>query len=134
MVRVKLVDKTSYLFLGSCLFNKKEIFEKDILLAGEFGSLIIEEIKLTESGYIGLCTRLSGQTLNDLYTYKYVKDAEEEITNFIKDKSFDEIVKRVKLLMRIGMLEALDNKQDFKKGVIKDYVEFFDDEHIEEFI
>lgn len=134
MVRVKLVDKTSYLCLGSCLFNKKEIFEKDILLAGEFGSVIIEEIKLTERGYIGLCTRVTAQTLNDLYTYKYVKDAEEEITNFIKDKSFDELVKRVKLLIRIGMLEALDNKQDFKNGVIKDYVEFFDDEHIEDFI
>lgn len=134
MVRVKLVDKTSYLCLGSCLFNKKEIFEKDILLASEFGSVVIEEIKLTESGYIGLCTRLSGQTFNDLYTYKYVNDAEEEIINFIKDKPFGEIVKRVKLLIRMGMLEALDNRQDFKKGVIKDYVEFFDDEHIEDFI
>lgn len=134
MVRVKLVDKTSYLFLGSCLFNKKEISEKDILLANEFGSVIVEEIKLTEDGYVGLCNRVTAQTFNDLYTYKYIKDAEEEIVNFIKDKPFDELVKRVKLLMRMTMLEALDNKQNFKKGVIKDYVEFFDDEHIEDFI
>lgn len=134
MVRVKLVDKTSYLCLGSCLFNKKEIYEKDILLDGGFGSVIIETIKLTDDGYIGLCTRVSAQTFNDLYTYKYIKDAENEITNFIKDKSFDEVVKRVKLLIRIGMLEALNNKQDFKKGVIEEYVEFFNDEHIEDFI
>lgn len=134
MVRVKLVDKTSYLCLGSCLFNKKEISEKDILLDGGFGSVIIENIKLTDNGYVGLCTRVSAQTFNDLYTYKYIKDAEDEITNFIKDKSFDEVVKRVKLLMRMGMLEALDNKQDFKKGVIDDYVKFFDDENIEDFI
>ena len=59
---------------------------------------------------------------------------EEEIVNFIKDKPFDEVVKRVKLLIRMGMLEALDNKRDFRKGVIEDYVEFFNDEHIEDFI
>ena len=134
MVRVKLVDKTSYLFLGSCLFNKKEIFEKDILLSSESVSVIVEEIKLTEDGYIGLCTRVAAQAFDDLYTYKYIKNAEEEIVNFIKDKPFYEVVKRVKLLIRMGMLEALNNKQDFKKGVIEDYVKFFNDEHIEEFI